>query len=511
MSSRYDHVGRWALVAAALAAGTAHAQVPDKPKAPNVTTDSGKPVGSDERSETAGPEGPTLLQDFYLLEKIARFDRERIPERVVHAKGVGVHGEFVVEHDVTGLTKAAFLSTVGKKTPMFVRISTVVQSKGSADTARDVRGFALKFYTEEGNYDIVGNDIPVFFIRDAIKFPDVIHALKPSPVTNVQEPERYFDFFSATPESTHMLTWLFSDMGTPASYRMVDGFGVNTFKWVNASGKAHYIKYRWLSQQGTKFMTDDEAAAAAGKEPAYLGKEMFEALQAGKFPKWELQVQAVTPEDLNRKFDFDPLDDTKVWPDNLVGWTPVGTFTLNRWPGNYFEATEQVAFNTGAYVSGIEPSEDRMLQGRNFSYSDTQRHRLGPNYQQLPINKPLKPPVNDNQDGLDDHGMKTGDINYNASTKRPGRMVTDPKYKEQAVVATGTPRPPQDVAGQDFKQAGEHYRSMSPKDQDHLVHNLAVNLKMVKNADVVKRLVGNLTRADAGLGGRLMKELGMGL
>ena len=510
MPTRYEHLGRWALVAASLAAGAARGQAVDKPKAPNVTTDTGRPVGSDERSETSGPGGPTLLQDFYLLEKIARFDRERIPERVVHAKGVGAHGEFVVEHDVTGLTKAAFLSAVGKRTPMFVRFSTVVLPKGSADTARDVRGFALKFYTEEGNYDIVGNDIPVFFVRDAIKFPDVVHALKPSPVTNVQEPERYFDFFSATPESTHMLTWLFSDMGTPASYTMVDGFGVNTFKWVNAQGKSHYIKYRWLCKQGTKFMDDDLAKKVAGEEPSYLTKDLFEAIQAGKFPKWELQVQAVTPEDLKKKFDFDPLDDTKVWPDNLVGWTPVGTFTLNRWPGNFFEATEQVAFNTGAYVPGIEPSEDRMLQGRNFAYSDTQRHRLGPNYQQLPINKPLRPVVNDNQDGLDDHNQKTGDINYNASTKRPGRVVADPKYKEQAVVATGTPRSPQDVEGQDFKQAGEHFRSMGPRDQDHLVHNLAVNLKMVKNADVVRRLVGNLAKADAGLGARVLKAIQAG-
>ena len=266
----------------------------------------------------------------------------------------------------------------------------MVLPKGSAETARDVRGFAVKFYTEQGNYDIVGNDIPVFFIRDAIKFPDLVHSLKPSPVTNVQELERFFDFAGASPETTHMITWLFSDMGTPASFRMMDGFGVDTFKWVNARGEVRYIKYRWLSKQGVKNLTDAEAKTLAGVEPASMSKDMHDAIEAGHYPSWEFQVQAIKPEDL-RKFDFDPLDATKVWPDNLVGWTTIGTMTLNQFPENFFEQTEQVAFNTGAYVPGIEPSEDKLLQGRNFSYSDTQRHRLGPNYQQLPINRPLTP------------------------------------------------------------------------------------------------------------------------
>lgn len=509
----------WALAVAALAASpAARAQVPPvapgntqpPDKKPNLTTDTGRPVGSDEHSMTAGPEGPTLLEHFYLLEKIARFDRERIPERVVHARGVGSIGEFVVTHDVSNLTKAAFLSAVGKKTPVFARFSTVVLPKGSADTARDVRGFAVKFYTDEGNYDLVGNDIPVFFIRDALKFPDLVHALKPSPVTNVQEPERFFDFFSAMPESTHMLTFLFADQGTPASFRKVDGFGVNTFKWVNSAGEVHYLKYKWKCLQGLKNLTDEEAKTIGGKEPAALTQDLYMALEAGDYPSWELQVQTLTPDDLRTKFDFDPLDATKVWPESIVPFRPVGKMTLKKVPENFFQFTEQVAFNTGAYVPGVEPSEDKLLQGRNFSYSDTQRHRLGVNYQQLPVNQPRHVVANDNQEGLDDHSMRKGDINYSPSTKRPDRLVADPKANDSGTLL-GNKVYRADRDPQDYKQAGEHYLAMSPTDRDHLIHNLTGEFKKVKNRDVVAKMIGHFHRANEELGRKLAEANGVDL
>ncbi len=477
---------------------------------PNITTDTGKPIGDDRRSLTAGPEGPTLLEDFYLIEKIAHFDRERIPERVVHARGAGVHGEFICTNDVTELTKAGFLSQVGKKTPVFTRFSTVVLSKGSADTARDVRGFAVKFYTEEGNYDLVGIDIPVFFIRDAIKFPDLVHSLKPSPVTNVQEAERYFDFFSATPEATHMLTFLFSDMGTPASFREMDGFGVNTFKWVNAKGEVRYIKYRWKSAQGVRTMTDEQAKIAGGLEPATLTKELFESISAGKFPSWELQVQVILAEEF-KKFDFDPLDDTKLWPETIVAFRPVGRMTLNRVPSNFFEMTEQIAFNTGAYVPGIEPSEDKLLQGRNFSYSDTQRHRLGPNYQQLPINRPRNPVVNDNQDGQADHMIRQGDINYEPSTKEPARVGTNPRYRMTRTPLTGMAEYSAVTKGDDYKQAGDRIRAMDPRDRDHLLSNLTGEFKKVKRREIVTKQISHFYRADANFGAQLAAANGVAL
>ena len=417
---------------------------------------------------TAGPEGPTLLEHFYLIEKLARFDRERIPERVVHARGVGVNGEFVVTARRLGVHQGGVPGQVGKKTPVFARFSTVVLPKGSADTARDVRGFSVKFYTDEGNYDLVGNDIPVFFIRDAIKFPDLVHALKPSPVTNVQEPERYFDFFSAMPETTHMLTWLFSDQGTPASFRKMDGFGVNAFKWVNARGEVRLRQVQVAVAPGAEEHTPTRRPRSiGGNEPAALTQDLYEAIKNGDFPAWELMVQVVKPDDL-AKFDFDPLDATKLWPESIVPFRPVGKMTLNRFPDNFFEITEQVAFNTGAYVPGIEPSEDKLLQGRNFSYSDTQRHRLGPNYQQLPVNQPRHAVANDNQEGLDDHAMRKGDINYSPSTKRPDRLVADPRAKDVGTFLGNKIRSRQGPAGlQAGRRALPRPQPDRPRPPDH--------------------------------------------
>ncbi len=502
------------LAAGTIAAGQAPPVTPgNQPppdKKPNLTTDTGRPVGTDEHSMTAGPEGPTLLEHFYLIEKLARFDRERIPERVVHARGVGLHGEFTCAANVTALTKASFLASPGKKTPVFTRFSVVVLPKGSADTARDVRGFAVKFYTDEGNYDLVGNDIPVFFIRDAIKFPDLIHALKPSPVTNAQESERFFDFFAAMPESTHMLTFLFSDQGTPASFRKMDGFGVNTFKWVNARGEVHYIKYKWRSLQGVVNLTDEEAKAIGGSEPAACTLDIYEAIKNGDFPSWELQVQALKPDDL-RKLDFDPLDPTKIWPETIVPFQTVGKMTLNRYPDNFFEETEQVAFNTGAYVPGVEPSEDKLLQGRNFSYSDTQRHRLGVNYQQLPINQPHRPVANDNQEGLDDHATRKGDINYSPSLKRPDRLVADAQAKDAGTLLGNRVYQPSGKDPQDFKQAGERYLSLTPIERAHLIHNFTGEFKKMKNRDVVAQIIAHMYLAHEDLGRRLAEMNGVDL
>ena len=480
-----------------------------KGKGKTLTTDTGRPVATDSSSMTAGANGPTLLQDFYLIEKLARFDRERIPERVVHARGVGLHGQFICYENLSAVTKAAFLSSKGKATPVFARLSTVVLPKGSAEAARDVRGFAVKFYTEEGNYDLVGNDIPVFFIRDAIKFPDLVHALKPSPVSNVQEPNRFFDFFAASPESTHMMTFLFSDQGTPASVREMDGHGVHAFKWVNAKGQVHYLKYHWKSMQGIRNLTNDEAQALAGKEPASHTKEVYAAIDAGKFPSWELRVQLVKAEDMN-KFDFDPLDATKDWPIAVVPETPVGKMTLTRYPDNFFQETEQVAFNTGAYVPGIEPSEDRLLQGRNFSYSDTQRHRLGPNYQQLPINQTRGVVRNINQDGLDNHGHTKGDINYQPSIRGASDSAqSDPSDKAPRTPLQGTVQQEPVKASDDFKQAGDRIRAMSATDRDHLLNNLAGEFKKGVNKEVLVRFVSNLYQADADFGQRLAEAAGV--
>ena len=427
---------------------------------PNLTRDNGIPVGSDDQYQAVGPDGPALLENMYLIEKLARFNRERIPERVVHARGVGAMGEFVVTHDVTSLTRAKFLSRVGEKTPVFTRFSTVVMPTGSADTARDVRGFAVKFRTEEGNYDLVCNHIPVFFVRNTMKFVDLVHALKPSPVTNLQEPERFFDFFAAMPETTNMLTYLFADNGTPASFRQIDGFGVNTFKWVNPANEYTYIKYRWRSLQGLKNNTHEEAMKIGGEEPATLTHDLFEAIQNKDFPSWELQVQAVRPDDL-RNFDFDPLDATKLWPESTVPFQPVGKLTLNQMPENYYESTEQVAFNAAAFVPGIEASEDKLLAGRLFAYADAQNHRLGVNAQQIPVNQPRHVVSNINQDGLDDHAHRAGDINYSPSTKRPGRLVADPNARTAGAYLANRTVPSTHQDPQDYKQAGEHYLALT--------------------------------------------------
>ncbi|MBI2688413.1 MAG: catalase [Acidobacteria bacterium] len=491
-----------AILTFALAGALAFAQKPV------LTTNGGVPVGDNQNSKTAGDNGPVLLEDIHLIEKLASFDRERIPERVVHARGAGAYGEFVSAGDFSAFTRASFLRSAGRKTPVFVRFSTVIHGSGSPEVARDPRGFATKFYTEEGNYDIVGNHLPVFFIRDAIKFPDMVHSLKPSPVTNKQDPNRFFDFFSHVPESTQMLTFVYSDHGIPANYRQMDGFGVHAFKWVSAAGEVRYVKYTWKSQQGVKNLTNAEAAQVVAKDWAQATTDLYTEIGKGNYPKWDLYVQMIAPDQLD-SFSFNPLDATKIWPESMAKPVKIGTMTLNRMPQSFYEETEQSAFSPGNLVPGIEASEDRLLQGRLFSYFDTQRHRLGANFQQLAINRPASASGNHNQDGaLSQRGQK-GDVNYQPSEADARTYRDDNQFRYSRAKLSGT-TVQQPIAKQNnFQQAGELYRSFTPAERERLVANLAGDLAQVKNPRIVKTMAGFFFQADAEFGSKLAKALGI--
>ena len=357
-----------------------------------MTTNQGQPVSTDQNSLRAGHRGPTLMEDQVLREKIQHFDHERIPERVVHARGAAAHGFFQITKPLTKYTTAKVLTDPNLKTPVFVRFSTVAGSRGSADTARDVRGFAVKLYTPEGNWDIVGNNIPVFFIQDAIKFPDLIHAVKPEPNNEIPQAssahDTFYDFISLTPESMHMIMWVMSDRAIPRSFGMMEGFGVHSYRLINAQGKSHFVKFHWKPVLGVHSLVWDEAVKLAGQDPDFHRRDMFDAIEKGNFFEWEFGIQVIPQED-EMKFDFDLLDATKIWPEDLVPVQRVGKMTLNRNPDNYFSETEQVAFMTSNVVPGIDFSNDPLLQGRNFSYNDTQLSRLGsPNFHEIPINRP---------------------------------------------------------------------------------------------------------------------------
>jgi catalase len=352
-----------------------------------LTSNFGSPVDDDQNSLTAGNPGPVLMPDVHLLEKLAHFDRERIPERVVHAKGAGAHGYFAVTADVTKYTRAKFLSAVGKRTEVFLRFSTVGGEKGSADAERDPRGFALKFYTEEGNYDLVGNNTPVFFIRDPLKFSDFIHTQKRNPATNLKDPDMFWDFLSLTPESIHQVTILFSDRGTPKTYRHMNGYSSHTFKWYNAKGEYFWVKYHFKTEQGIQNFNRQEAEVMKGQDADHATRGLFDSIKRKEYPAWRLEMQIMTPEQA-AKYRFDPFDLTKVWPHADFPPIVIGRLVLNRNPENYFAEVEQSAFSPGNFVPGIAASPDKMLQGRLFSYHDTHRHRLGPNYHLLPVNAP---------------------------------------------------------------------------------------------------------------------------
>ncbi|PVZ20611.1 catalase [Pseudomonas sp. URIL14HWK12:I9] len=457
-------LSRYALAALTVSMSLTHAV------ADTLTRDNGAPVGDNQNSQTAGPNGPTLLQDVQLLQKLQRFDRERIPERVVHARGTGVHGEFVASSNISELSKAkAFVP--GTHTPVFVRFSSVVHGNHSPETLRDPRGFATKFYTADGNWDLVGNNFPTFFIRDAIKFPDMVHAFKPDPRTNLDNDSRRFDFFSHVPEATRTLTLLYSNEGTPAGYRFMDGNGVHAYKLVNAKGEVHYVKFHWKSLQGLKNLDPAQVVQTQGKDYAHMTHDLVNAINQGDFPKWDLYIQVLKPEDL-AKFDFDPLDATKIWPD--VPEQKIGQMVLNKNVDNYFQETEQVAMAPANVVPGIEPSEDRLLQGRVFSYADTQMYRLGANGMSLPINRPRVAVNNGNQDGALNFGHTNTGVNYEPSRLNPRPADESARYSQMAL--SGNTQQAKIQREQNFKQAGDLYRSYSPKEQQDLINSFGESL-----------------------------------
>jgi len=442
-----------------------------------LTTAFGIPVGDDQNSQTAGGRGPVLMQDVHLLEKLAHFDRERIPERVVHAKGAGAGRYFEVTADVTMYTKAKFLSEIGKRTEVFARFSTVGGEKGSADAARDPRGFAVKFYTEDGNYDMTGNNTPVFFIRDPLKFPDFIHTQKRHPATNCPDPDMFWDFLSLTPESVHQVTILFSDRGTPATYRHMNGYSSHTFKWYNEKGEYFWVQYHFKTDQGIKNLIRQEATRISGEDPSHATRDLYEAIARGEYPTWTLKVQIMTPEQA-KDYRFDIFDITKVWPHGDFPLIEVGRLVLNRNPENYFAEVEQAAFSPGNLVPGIAASPDKMLQARLFSYHDTHIHRLGPNYHLLPVKTPKNAPEHSYQrDGLmrcDANGG--GGPNYWPNSF--GGPAPDPEALEPPFDVSGhAARHPYTHPNDDFVQAGDLYRKvMTDEDRDHLIGNIVDHL-----------------------------------
>ncbi|MDF0604371.1 catalase [Neisseriaceae bacterium TC5R-5] len=470
-------------------------------QAATLTQDNGAPVGDNQNSQTAGPSGPTLLQDIQLLQKLQRFDRERIPERVVHARGAGAEGVFVSSEGLADVSRAMVFQK-GKQTPVFVRFSTVIGSRGAPETDRDPRGFATKFYTEQGNWDLVGNNLPVFFIRDAIKFPDMVHSLKPDPVTNAQDPNRYFDFFSHIPESTHMLTRLFSNYGTPASYREMNGSSVHALKLLSADGRYQYAKFSWKSRQGERNLRANELPALQGKSVGHATADLVQAITDKRYPAWDLYVQLIKPEDMNR-FEFNPLDPTKVWSN--IAERKVGTMTLNKIPANFFEATEQVAMSPANLVPGIEASEDKLLQGRLFSYLDTQTHRVGTNFQALPVNRPRVAVANNNQDGAQNASGRQGGINYEPS--RLAGLKQDPQFRASQLPLQGSTQQAAISKTLNFKQAGEFYRSLSTQEQADLIRNLAGDLVQVRNLETRDTMLSHFYKADAEYGTRLAQAL----
>jgi len=480
-----------------------------KLKGKYLTTNQGVPISDNQNSMTAGQRGPVLLQDVQFIEKMAHFDRERIPERVVHAKGAGAHGYFQTYESMILYTKAKFLQVLEKKTPVFVRFSTVTGGRGSADTVRDPRGFAVKFYTEEGNYDLVGNNLPVFFIRDAIKFPDMVHAFKGAPDNNMPSASsahnRFWDFISLTPESTHMITWLFSDRGTPKSYRMMEGFGVNTYVWVNDKGKAVYVKYHWKPKLGVQNFNRHEADKLAGTDPDFLVRDLWETIASNGEVEYELNVQLMDIADELHQ-DFDPLDATKTWPEDKFPLMLVGKMVLNRNPKNFFAEVEQAAFCPASIVPGVEFSADKLLQGRTFSYADTQRHRLGANYLQLPVNRPVVSVNNNQRDAAMQIGEFSGPVNYEPSSLDRNVPKEAPTGNPKEYRMEGEVTRQKISKTNDFTQAGERYRSLSKMDQEHLVDNLITDLMSISKP-IQKRVAENLTKADPELGKSVAKGL----
>jgi catalase len=478
-------------------------------KKKTLTTAFGIPVGDDQNSLTAGERGPILMQDVHLLEKLGHFDRERIPERVVHAKGAGAYGYFEVTADVTKYTKAKFLSKIGKKTEVFGRFSTVGGERGSADAARDPRGFAVKFYTEEGNYDFVGNNTPVFFIRDPLKFPDFIHTQKRHPATNLPDANMFWDFLSLTPESIHQVTILFSDRGTPATYRNMNGYSSHTYKWYNNKGDFFWVQYHFKTNQGIKNLTLEESKRISGEDPNHATRDLYKAIEQGDYPSWTLEMQILTAEQF-KDFRWDIFDITKVWPHKEVPPITIGKLVLDRNPANYFAEVEQAAFCPGNVVPGIAISPDKMLQARVLSYHDTHLHRLGPNYHLIPVNAPRNAPESSYQrDGfmrVDANGA--GGPNYWPNSfdgPGPQPSASEPPFELSGEAA----RTPYAHPNDDFVQAGNLYRDvMSDQDRKNLIGNIVDHLGNAQKR-IQLRQTAVFYKADPDYGKRVAKGLGL--
>jgi len=480
-----------------------------------LTDRQGHPIEDNQNLRTIGDRGPTTLENYHFIEKLSHFDRERIPERVVHARGTGAHGYFeaygtIGDDPASTYTRAALFQKKGKRTPVFVRFSTVIGGRDSSEVARDPRGFAVKFYTEMGNWDLVGNNLPVFFIRDALKFPDVVHSLKPDPVTFRQEPNRIFDFMSNTPESMHMLTWLFSPRGIPANHRHQDGFGVNTYKMVNAEGVGVLVKYHWKTKQGITSLTQAEANAIQATDLGSATRDLYDAIGRGDFPEWELCVQ-IMPDGEHPELDFDPLDDTKTWPEDRFPLRPAGRMVLDRMPENFFAETEQVAFGTGVLVDGLDFSDDKMLQGRTFSYSDTQRYRVGPNYLQVPVNQPHAPVATNQRDGQMSHRVDLAagqdpHINYEPNTTG-GLREAAPSGAPHEPLVEGRLQRKKISRTNDYQQAGERYRTMPAAEREDLVLNLGGLLRQC-DAAIRDKMIWHFIQCDAEFGARVAEGSG---
>ena len=482
-----------------------------------LTTNVGQPVADDQNSLRAGQRGPTLLEDYILREKLQHFDHERIPERIVHARGAAAHGYFELYESLSDLTTAKVLTDTSAQTPVFVRFSTVAGSRGSADTARDVRGFAVKMYTPEGNWDIVGNNIPVFFIQDAIKFPDLIHAAKPEPDREIPQAatahDTFWDFISLTPESMHMIMWIMSDRTLPRSFGLMEGFGVHTFRLVNAQGKSTFVKFHWKPVLGVHSLVWDEAQQIAGKDADFHRREMWDAIKTGNFPEWELGIQTLA-EDQEQQYDFDILDATKLWPEELLPVRRIGKLTLNRNPDNYFAETEQVAFNTTNLVPGIDFSNDPLLQGRNFSYLDTQLSRLGsPNFTELPINRPRCPVSNNQRDAQMRYTIDKGRVSY-APASLDGHTPEEATPARGGFVSYPAPvngpkvRARSDSFGDHYGQAKLFWNSMSGPEKEHIVKALQFELSMVETRAVRQRMLGHLQQINGVLASQVAAALG---
>ncbi len=482
-----------------------------------LTTDQGVKINDDNNSLKAGERGPSLLEDFILREKITHFDHERIPERIVHARGSGAHGFFEVTNPIPELTKAGFLQEKGLKTPVFTRFSTVAGSRGSTDLARDVRGFSVKFYTQEGIYDLVGNNVPVFFIQDASKFPDLIHAVKPEPHNEIPQAasahDTFWDFISLMPESMHMIMWAMSDRAIPRSYRMMEGFGVHTFRLINEAGESVFVKFHWKPKLGTHAVAWDEAQKISGKNPDFHRQDLWEAIEAGNFPEWDLGVQIIPSEDEN-KYEFDLLDPTKLVPEELVPVTIIGRMVLNKNPDNFFAETEQIAFHPGHVVPGIDFTNDPLLQGRLFSYTDTQLSRLGsPNFHEIPINRSVAPVHNNQRDGHMRQEINTGRVSYHPNSLGGGCPY-------QAKIAEGgfasfneridahKIRERSESFNDHFGQAKLFFNSQTPAEKSHIVKALRFELGKVETTAIRIRMLGLLSQVDQELAEKVAIGLG---